>query len=95
MQSLEYDSSLTDFWSNKYESWEGTYIHMYECVSACVCIRMCEWGRRPWEKSKEKGGIKRGERKEREKRREIKIIHTDRHTEKHIDGQIDTNHSLI
>ena len=35
--SLEYDSSLTRFWSNMFESWEGTYIHMYLCVRVRVC----------------------------------------------------------
>ena len=59
-QSIEYDSSLTDFWSNKYESWERTYIHIYVCVCPCVCVY-------------EEDGNEERKRKEREKKRsEIK-----------------------
>ena len=55
-----------------------------------LCVRVCVWGRRSWEKWKER------EKKEKIKEEKIKqkLIHTDKHTDKQTDGQTDANHSL-
>ena len=68
---------------------------MYLCVR--VRVRVCVWGRRPWEKKEKR---KRNEKKEKRKNKETgekrrhKLIHTDKKTDRQTDGRADRHKSF-